>query len=116
MKKPTPENMSAAAAPTPVTGATPFGPIGPGNDNGKLFSVNPGVPIGDALEKASCILAAALDVLWDMGTDAVRGSEEPWAVFFLVEMSKAVVDSVWDAGNCLHGAYESADSAQGATA
>lgn len=57
-----------------------------------LFQVNPDVPASQALEQASLLLAAAHEmaqevVQLDVGDDA-------WGMACLIEMAKAVVDSV----------------------
>jgi hypothetical protein len=54
----------------------------------KLFSVNPGAPVDDALEFASCLLASALDLLGE-AADTSTG----WTARHLVETAKAVIDS-----------------------
>jgi hypothetical protein len=57
-----------------------------------LFQVNPGVSANEALEHASLILAAVHDmamevVQLDLGNDT-------WGMVCLIDMAKAVVDSV----------------------
>lgn len=68
-----------------VTSSTSFLSCTP--DQAGLFCVNSGVPVVDALEKASCLLAAAI-----LATD---GNGAPsFASGYLVETAKAVVDAV----------------------
>lgn len=57
-------------------------------DQAHLFSVNPGVPADDALAMASCLLG---DALRAMEADDAAMS---YAAHRLVQMAKAVVDSV----------------------
>ncbi len=58
----------------------------------KLFQVNADVPAVEALEAASLYLASALD----MASDAVEEGmgDGAFAVSYLIELAKAVVDSV----------------------
>jgi hypothetical protein len=81
----------ASAPPFPSTVAFPFSRIAPLQPY--LFQVNSGVPINDALEQASLLLSAtyamAQEVVLLDGAD-----EGTWAMVYLVEAAKAVVDSV----------------------
>ena len=56
----------------------------------KLFSVRKGAPSPSALASASCFLAAAIDIANqnDPNSDAL------WGSVYLIEMAKAIVDSV----------------------
>lgn len=60
-----------------------------------LFSVRAGVPVGDALEMASCFLAAAQDIAAD-AAQAVDGGRM-WGAYYLIAMAKAAVDASVDA-------------------
>lgn len=57
-----------------------------------MISVSAGVPVTDALEHASCILATIVDLAMNIGDDGIRGSEA-FAIQYLTEMAKALVDS-----------------------
>ena len=67
------------------TAAAPF--LSANSEQAMLFSVNPGVPALDALETTSCFLDDALKAM---------GNEENccFAAHYLIQMSKAVVDSL----------------------
>lgn len=56
-----------------------------------LFSVRAGVPIGHALEMASCFLAAAQDIAGDAAQAAEGG--RMWGAYYLIAMAKAAVDA-----------------------
>ncbi|MDZ4077196.1 MULTISPECIES: DUF3077 domain-containing protein [Hydrocarboniphaga] len=69
----------------------------------KLFTVRPGVPASDALEAASCFMDVALSLCKGIGSlsdDDVRAGmacdlrQTAFASLFLLEMAKAVVDSI----------------------
>lgn len=62
---------------------------------GTLFSVNEGMPVADALEQASNLLACVDTLAVQVGTDGVRGSEI-FAIQCLAEMAKALVDASRD--------------------
>ncbi|SDJ61304.1 DUF3077 domain-containing protein [Pseudomonas indica] len=56
-----------------------------------LFSVQPGVPVLDALEHASALLGVALEGARDL---AIQGDEQqPWAVVYLLESTLALVNA-----------------------
>jgi hypothetical protein len=57
-----------------------------------LFQVNPGVPAGEALGQASLMLAAAQDMA--EGYIELDLSNDAWGLAYLIQMAKAVVDSV----------------------
>ena len=59
---------------------------------GMLFSVNAGMPIDDALEQASNLLACVDSLAVQVGADGIRGSEI-FAIQYLAEMAKALVDA-----------------------
>lgn len=78
---------------TPVTQELRFCNIGP--DGPGLFSVNPGIPLKGALEKAACFQDVAGDLLsaYAMNDDDEAGKEGFWAAIYLLEMSKAITHS-----------------------
>ncbi|HBO2976771.1 DUF3077 domain-containing protein [Pseudomonas aeruginosa] len=81
--------------PIATTRARSFGPsAGPA-----LFSVNPGVPIHDALQCASNMLGCVHELVITISDGEMHG-QEIFAVQYLAEMAKALVDSasegVWD--------------------
>ncbi|MDP3845529.1 MAG: DUF3077 domain-containing protein [Pseudomonas sp.] len=83
------------ARPT-LTTAQPFSVIG-----GKpLFSVNADVPAVDALEHASCLMECAARLSLTVATETAEGGEA-FAVHYLAEMVKALIDS------CASGAFYS---------
>lgn len=59
---------------------------------GALFSVNEGMPITVALEHASNLLACVDDLTVIIGGGTGQGSEA-YAIQFLAEMAKALVDA-----------------------
>ena len=56
-----------------------------------LCSINPGVPIDDALQQASNLLSGALDLLADSFEG--KGSDAQWSIHHLFEEAKAIVDA-----------------------
>ena len=56
-----------------------------------MQSISPGIPVDDALQQASNILAGALDLLADSFED--KGSNAQWAIHHLFQESKAIVDA-----------------------
>lgn len=78
-------------APHHKTSLTPFFSCESGQS--LLFSVNPDLPMDDALNHASCILAAALAT--SRATAEELEKEELWGIVYLLEMSKAIVDSLY---------------------
>ena len=61
-----------------------------GGLDGCLLSIDPGTPPRDVLERASCYLAAAKDLLHDMAADSPDGSL--WGVLQLLEIGKSMLD------------------------
>ncbi len=59
---------------------------------GMLFAVKAGMPVADALEQASNLLACVDSLAVQVGADGVRGSEI-FAIQYLAEMAKALVDA-----------------------
>lgn len=57
-----------------------------------LVSVNAGMPVEEALSRASCILGTVVDLAMNVGDDGIRGTEA-FAIQYLVEMAKALVDA-----------------------
>ncbi len=72
-----------------VTTSRPFLPCNP--QKSALFSVNPGVPVEDALSMASCLLDEAIIVL-----DGIEARIPAGAAARLVEMAKAALDAAAD--------------------
>lgn len=70
-----------------VTSAKKFFKI---NCEHSIFQVIPGVPAQDALEQASCYLEASFEVLMNNS----EPSELNFAAAHLIEMAKALVDSI----------------------
>lgn len=60
-----------------------------------LFEVRAGVPALSALEVASCYMAAARDSA-SYAAEAASGDapDSAWAVYYLIDMAKTVLDSV----------------------
>ncbi|MNN57177.1 hypothetical protein D3C81_1721480 [compost metagenome] len=81
--------------PIATTRAQSFGPTG----GPALFSVNPGVPIHDALQCASNVLSCVHELVITISDGDAHG-QEICAVQYLTEMAKALVDAagerVWD--------------------
>jgi hypothetical protein len=65
-----------------------------------LFSVNADVPTVDALEHASCLMECAARLSLTVATETAEGGEA-FAVHYLAEMVKALIDS------CASGAFNS---------
>lgn len=60
-----------------------------------LFEVRSGIPVQDALNQAANLLDAAYELAFDIGMDITRSvPHSGWAITYLTEMAKAVVDSV----------------------
>ncbi len=85
MDHPTP----GLTTPTRVTSPLPFFPCNPSGD--RLFSVRADVPLPDALEQASCLLAVARDATYQVAESLGSAAYGP---AYLIEMAKAVVDSL----------------------
>lgn len=64
-----------------------------------LFEVRGGIPLANALEQASCYMAAAKETASVVAGSAI--DDDPagalWAAFYLIEMAAAVVDSALNA-------------------
>lgn len=82
-------NIQSPGTPVPSTVTLKFPSI---SCSPNLFQVNGGVPAVEALEAASLYLASALD----MSSDSVQEGQGDgaYAVSYLIELAKAVVDSV----------------------
>lgn len=63
----------------------------PSPDFGKLFAVQAGVPVLDAMEHASALLDTALNSVRDLAMDA--DDHKPWAVVYLLENALALVNA-----------------------
>lgn len=72
-----------------VTCSTPFHTCNPNQT--RLFAVRPGVPLSDALEAASCTLAAVLRIV--SGAAMEHDDEILHGAVFQLEAVKAIVDS-----------------------
>lgn len=62
----------------------------------ELFRVNPDVPILEAMEHASLLLACAKALSLEAALDA-DGARYAWASHYLSEMGKAVIDDLTQA-------------------
>lgn len=62
-----------------------------GSLDGCSLSIAPDTSPRDVLEQASCYLAAARDLLFDMATDSPDDSL--WGVFHLLEIGKSMLDA-----------------------
>ncbi|WP_339434753.1 DUF3077 domain-containing protein [Pseudomonas orientalis] len=89
-------------------GVITFSTCGKHPNRHRLFRVNSGVPIREALEHASellhCSKMLALDAAMDNSADRYA-----WAAHYLGEMAKAVVDDLAN-GMLPNGAMEEGDS------
>ncbi|MDP3322679.1 MAG: DUF3077 domain-containing protein [Hydrogenophaga sp.] len=56
-----------------------------------LFLINSGVKFEDALSQASCFLSSALKISEDAAFEC--DTAQAWASCYLIEISKAIVDS-----------------------
>ncbi len=82
-------NTSTSAAAPAVTRSIPFHTCS--SDKTPLFAVLPGVPLEDALERASCALAAILRIVQQAAAD--HDDEILFGAVFQLEAVKAIVDS-----------------------
>jgi len=89
--------MSKKTPARPRTVATPFARLTPDHPH-HLFQVNPGVDASQALEEASLMLSAAYDMAGEIA-QLEDFSDAVWGMVTLIQMAKAVVDSV-SAGVC----------------
>lgn len=80
---------NSAQAPTRVTAQHPFFSCNPSGD--QLFSVRENISATDALEQASCFMAAARHATYQAADDA--NSEAVFGAAYLIEMAKAVLDA-----------------------
>lgn len=78
-----------ASAPARTTSLHSFFSCNPRQD--PLFAVRAGVSANDALEMASSLLASAATTAYRVAGD--EGCEEIFAVAYLVEMARGVVDA-----------------------
>jgi hypothetical protein len=79
-----------------LTTAQPFSVI----DGKPLLSACAGVPLADALEHASCLMECVARLSLTVATDTAQGGEA-FAVHYLAEIAKALIDS------CASGAFYS---------
>lgn len=63
-------------------------------DGQSLFKVNPEVPVSDALEHASCLMGCANKLAVMAACELEDPGAALWAVHYLNEMAKALVDDV----------------------
>lgn len=61
-------------------------------DSQSLFKITQGIELDDALNQASCFLASTLKITEDLAFE--NDSAQAWAAHYLVEISKAIVDSL----------------------
>lgn len=59
-----------------------------------FFTVREGLPLTDALEGASLFLASAGDMASELPSDRLPAESRQWAIVYLIEMAKALVDAV----------------------
>ena len=83
MLKPVPLHPRVCTVSRPFKGAAP--------DFGKLFAVQAGVPVLDAMEHASTLLDTALNSARDLAMDG--DDHKPWAVVYLLESTLALVNA-----------------------
>jgi hypothetical protein len=76
-------------------GTTTFSTCGPARQ--PLFRINPGIPIESALERASSLLACIHELSLDAAMDNA-GEKSVWAVHYLSDMAKAILDDALSAG------------------
>jgi hypothetical protein len=81
----------------PVTTRFPFFRCAVGDQEHHLFEVVSGVPITHALEQAACILFAAHKSSLQMIKNQDSEQLTKWAVYFQLEMVRALVTSVFEA-------------------
>lgn len=74
--------------------AAPLSFFAPAGCDAYFFNVREGLTTDDALEGASTFLAAAGDLSVDSAGNAAPVEGQQWATVYLVEMAKALVDSV----------------------
>lgn len=86
------EKLNAGAFKGPVTVALSFAKCNV--EEQELFAVRSGIPAGDALEEASCILSELKSSLQGaaMGMDGIQPNQV-WLLFRSVDLAKAIVDS-----------------------
>jgi hypothetical protein len=75
--------------PNKTLGTITFTPCGPSRQ--PLFRVNPDIPIESALEHASSLLACIHELSLDAALGDM-GKQSAWAVHYLSDMAKAIVD------------------------
>lgn len=62
-----------------------------GDLDGCQLVIDSNTPPRDALEKASCYLASAKDLLYGMAADST--DDKLWGVFHLIEVGKSILDA-----------------------
>lgn len=72
----------------PTTGTAPVFTTA----TGPLVSINPGMPISDALEHVSCLLWSIEDLAASIAENGLQGSEM-FAIKYLTETAKGLVDA-----------------------
>jgi hypothetical protein len=82
-------NITTGSHSPAVTRSIPFHTCNPNQT--RLFAVLPGVPLSDALEAASCTLAAVISVV--RGAAQEHDDETLFGAIFQIEAVKAIVDS-----------------------
>lgn len=81
------QNTELKAAP-PFTNSSEFHAAG----TRTFFTVSAGTPVADALNEASCLLAAG-DAILKVAMDGGLGVDEAFGLRFLMAAAKALVDS-----------------------
>ncbi|WP_340163283.1 DUF3077 domain-containing protein [Pseudomonas maioricensis] len=76
-------------------GTTTFSTCGPARQ--PLFRINPDIPIESALEHASSLLACIHELSLGAAMDNA-GEKSVWAVHYLSDMAKAILDDALSAG------------------
>lgn len=72
----------------PTTGTAPVFTTA----TGPLVSVNPGMPISDALDQAACILGVIQDMAANIGENGLQGAEI-FAIQYLAETAHGLVEA-----------------------
>lgn len=75
-----------------TTDSVPF--FAPAGLPSVYFTVREGLPPTDALEGASLFLASAGDLASELPSDRLPAEARQWAIVYLIEMAKALVDAV----------------------
>lgn len=85
--------------PSQTLGTVTFSTSGPSRQ--PLFRVNPGIPIESALEHVSNLLACIHELSLDAALGDT-GKQGVWAVHYLSDMAKAIVDDALSGSAAKH--------------